>query len=229
MKINCNMADDLLPLYLDDSCSAESRSALEEHLSECSDCRDKLARMQNNILLPQIEDERNTPQLISYAKKVRHHRIRLTVFIVIMTVIAAFILSISYLTIRDMRNQANPIIHEVEAGTYNLTVNPLTTTVEELGQYIFYTNTNQITVSIQGEETYQGTVNLWNAANNESYIMSSELNSNKSSCTFTSLSSSNRYKISCDGLTNVTITVTENRTVSFWESLKSVLLEFTTW
>lgn len=229
MKITCNMASDLLPLYLDDSCSADSKAALEEHLGECSDCRDKLARMQNNVLLPQIKEERNAPQLVRYAKKVRHHRIRMTAFAVVITVSAAFLLSIGYLTMRDMHSRGNPILHEVEAGTYNLTANPLTTTAEEVGQYLFYTNNNEIAVSIQGEETHQGTVRLWNAADRESYIMSSELGGDESSCTFTSLSASNRYKISCDGLTNATITVTDNRTVNFWESLRSVLWEFATW
>lgn len=223
MKISCNMADDLLPLYLENSCSAESKSALEAHLSECPNCRLKLERMQDKSLIFQIKNERDAPPLVSYAKKVRNHRICLTVFITIMTIVAAFLLSIGYLTIRDMHRQENPFITEVEAGTYNLIANPLTDSAEEIGQYTFYTNTEQISVSIQGEETYQGTVYLWNAADNENYIMRSDLSDAKRSCVFTALSASSRYKISCDGLTGATITITENRTVSFWNSLKSVL------
>ena len=48
MKLTCEIVEDLLPLYLDDSCSADSRSAIEEHLKECSSCREKFQRMQKN-------------------------------------------------------------------------------------------------------------------------------------------------------------------------------------
>lgn len=39
MKINCGIAKDLLPLYVDEVCSQESKGAIEEHLSECQDCK----------------------------------------------------------------------------------------------------------------------------------------------------------------------------------------------
>ncbi len=38
MRISCEMVEDLLPLYLDDSCSKDSRIAVEEHLRACQDC-----------------------------------------------------------------------------------------------------------------------------------------------------------------------------------------------
>ncbi len=43
MRISCEMVEDLLPLYLDDSCSKDSRIAVEEHLRACQDCSDKLS------------------------------------------------------------------------------------------------------------------------------------------------------------------------------------------
>ncbi len=39
MKYPCNVIQDLLPLYIDDVCSEESKKAIEEHLSECSSCK----------------------------------------------------------------------------------------------------------------------------------------------------------------------------------------------
>lgn len=39
MKICCEIAKDLLPLYEDGVCSEESRKAVEEHLAECEKCR----------------------------------------------------------------------------------------------------------------------------------------------------------------------------------------------
>lgn len=35
MKITCNIIDDLLPLYVDDMVSEDSRKLVEEHLKEC--------------------------------------------------------------------------------------------------------------------------------------------------------------------------------------------------
>lgn len=38
MKGNCNIAKDLLPLYLEELCSADSREYVAEHLKHCRDC-----------------------------------------------------------------------------------------------------------------------------------------------------------------------------------------------
>ena len=39
MNYSCGIIRDLLPLYIDDVCSDESKSAVENHLSECEKCR----------------------------------------------------------------------------------------------------------------------------------------------------------------------------------------------
>ena len=39
MKYSCNLVKDLLPLYIDNVCSEESREIVEQHLAECSDCK----------------------------------------------------------------------------------------------------------------------------------------------------------------------------------------------
>ena len=49
MKINCGIAKDLLPLYVDDICTQESRESLEEHLKNCEVCREKYKRMTKNL------------------------------------------------------------------------------------------------------------------------------------------------------------------------------------
>ena len=50
MKTNCALIRDLLPLYADEVCSAESRGLVEEHLQECPDCRDYLGKLKNASL-----------------------------------------------------------------------------------------------------------------------------------------------------------------------------------
>lgn len=43
--MNCNIIKDLLPLYIDKSCSEESAKIIEEHLSECAECKTTLENM----------------------------------------------------------------------------------------------------------------------------------------------------------------------------------------
>ena len=45
MKVPCEVVRDLLPLYHDQICSAESRRLTEEHLAHCEACRKELQMM----------------------------------------------------------------------------------------------------------------------------------------------------------------------------------------
>lgn len=47
MKAECEVVRDLLPLYIDGVCSAESRTLVEEHLSGCDTCREVCERMRS--------------------------------------------------------------------------------------------------------------------------------------------------------------------------------------
>ena len=41
-KVSCEIIQDLLPLYCDDACSAESRQMVQAHLQSCETCREEL-------------------------------------------------------------------------------------------------------------------------------------------------------------------------------------------
>ena len=56
MKIHCNIAKDLMPLYIDDVLSEESKAAVEEHLTGCEGCREYYRRMHGSEL-PDTEAE----------------------------------------------------------------------------------------------------------------------------------------------------------------------------
>ena len=226
MNISCKIAEDLLPLYLDSSCSEDSRIALEEHLNSCPSCRAKLERMQSDVT-DDIHMEKSAPKLAHYAKKVRNHRIRVAVSVVLITIISSAVLALGYLTVRDMYLQSFPAFFEAEPGTYNLTAKELETTVEEIGQYVFYTNYSQIKVTVQSDGDFQGTILLWDAAHSSGLIQTHDVSEKAANCTFTGLSASNRYQITCDNLDGAKITVSEGRTVNFWHSLMSVLKDIT--
>ena len=225
MKINCSIVDDLLPLYLEDMCSEDSAAALEEHLQECAACREKLARMKNSDIIPQVKKHQSKFPVADYAKKVRHHRICVGILIALISMLAVCILTLCGLTILDMHRKANPAIFEAGEGIYNLTSAGLESTVEEIKQYVFYTNTNEIKVTVQGESSFQGTVMLWDAEYSDSYIQITEVNEKANTGTFTYLSAARRYRITCDNLEGATIAVSDGRTISFWDSLVNVLDE----
>lgn len=70
MKINCEIVQDLLPLYEDGICSKSSRAAVEAHLKECTACRGQRESAQ---MLPEgsITLEPEEVRAVDGLKKVR--------------------------------------------------------------------------------------------------------------------------------------------------------------
>lgn len=223
MKFNCSIVDDLLPLYVENICSEDSKAALEEHLQECASCREKLDRMKNSNIISNMKKEKSQIQIIDFTKKIKRHRLKVGIAAMLASGIFACILSLCFLTVKDMHAQANPVIFKIEDGVYNLTDNALETAAKDIAQYVFYTNSEEISVSVQRENNASGTVMLWNAAYDTDCIQRANIIDGGDSCTFTNLSASQRYKITCDGLDDAIITIHDNRKISFWYSLKNVL------
>ena len=68
MKLDCDLIQDLLPLYAEGLCSAASRRAVEEHLSECEHCR----RLTAPLPIEEPEDTPNADRAVKKSiKKVR--------------------------------------------------------------------------------------------------------------------------------------------------------------
>ena len=229
MKLNCNIVDDLLPLYLEDMCSKDSKAALEEHLQECPACREKSARMKNSDIIPQVKKQESKFPIADYAKKVKHHRIRVGLFAALISAMAACILALCFLAIYDMHRQANPTIFHVETGVYDLTAAELKTTAAEVGEYILFTNTERIQVGIQKNVDFDGEIILWNAANKDDpdAIRYGHVDSGNNTCVFTGLSAAQRYMVTCGGDEQTAITISDGRVISFWNSLMNVLGEMT--
>lgn len=69
-KYDCDIVQDLLPLYQDSICSDSSKKMIEEHLTECADCSHKANLLKNTRIDEKIEKERDTI-LSAHAKKER--------------------------------------------------------------------------------------------------------------------------------------------------------------
>ena len=61
MKLPCNVIEDLLPLYHDKICSAESRALVEEHLVECEACKTLLSKIDEELKHPKAAQEETKP------------------------------------------------------------------------------------------------------------------------------------------------------------------------
>lgn len=66
MKLNCNVVYDLLPLYVDEICSEDSKKLVEEHLEECEACKKKCKDMKGVIIEEENKGElkENEEQII---------------------------------------------------------------------------------------------------------------------------------------------------------------------
>ena len=66
MKLDCQIIQDLYPLYQDEVCSEASRAAVEQHLQECSHCRKLYSTEQT---LPDLRVAADLPRQETVAKR----------------------------------------------------------------------------------------------------------------------------------------------------------------
>lgn len=55
-KLNCNVVQDILPLYADEVVCEDTKALVEEHLEECDGCRQELFAMKVQVELPTAPD-----------------------------------------------------------------------------------------------------------------------------------------------------------------------------
>lgn len=56
-RINCEVVEDMLPLYVENMASPSTRELVEEHLADCEACREKETQMKGNVQLPKDSDK----------------------------------------------------------------------------------------------------------------------------------------------------------------------------
>ena len=78
MTYPCEMIRDLLPLYLDGVCSDESRTAVEQHLAECADCKvyfDSLKDGADSLPIETSHEQQKARSFMAVRKKIRAKQI----------------------------------------------------------------------------------------------------------------------------------------------------------
>lgn len=105
-KISCNIIRDILPLYLDDVVSDDTKELVEEHLETCDACRMEADILGRNITLP-------TNRVIKLSdaevvKKLKSRFLRKKVLVSILSVVAAIAVMIGIYALMTMKSSFIP-------------------------------------------------------------------------------------------------------------------------
>ena len=102
MKLPCSIVTDLLPLYHDDVLSFDSKMAVEEHLTSCSECRAKYAELCSSDYIEKTSfDEDKAERMAASYRYFKRRRIKKAVILSIVGLIAA---AITFFAVRLIRS-----------------------------------------------------------------------------------------------------------------------------
>ena len=86
-KITCDIIKDILPLYVDDVVSMDTRTMVEEHLAECEKCKKEAEAMSKAIKIPLHKTvEKEQAEVLKNLKKTfKNKKIRISIISVLAT------------------------------------------------------------------------------------------------------------------------------------------------
>ncbi|WML58503.1 zf-HC2 domain-containing protein [Neobacillus sp. PS2-9] len=116
MNNKCHIVRDLLPSYIDDLCSKESRQFIEEHVASCSTCRNVLHTMEHNVEVSEGIEQTKRLEAKKPFKKVAEFfnaQRRLTKYILITALISLGLgicfLANSMVKLNEYKNEVNKL------------------------------------------------------------------------------------------------------------------------
>ena len=92
MKLPCKVIEDMLPMYYDKVCSAESAALVEEHLKDCPHCSQMLSDLRSDIDITEtpVDDMKPLKRIQKSYKKMRIHWL-IAVFAILLLIPIAFL------------------------------------------------------------------------------------------------------------------------------------------
>ena len=120
-----------------------------------------------------------------------------------------------------MRGQGSQVSLGGLESAVNLSEGDFSCSAQDIGAYSFFTNTTRIIIRTDAPLDETVTVRLWNTENMSENILLARLDKKQKICTFTHLSSRNRYAITVDNMPDISISVSSRLT--FWEALSRAL------
>lgn len=219
--ITCGMAADLLPLYLDGCCSADSRAALEAHMDTCPACRAQYAQLRRDLTpAADTEQDRGTDTIArALARKMRRRKRCLRVLGVLLAVFLVFI-GKTFVILGQSGSIASAAL---PAGATDLAGRAVSGSAEEVGEHVFATGTARLVVSADALPDAPVTVRLWQVRETRENTMVATLDAKHRSCIFTNLPPQTLYAVTVDGAPDVQLTVRSRLT--FREAFSLMLQE----
>lgn len=228
--ITCGMAADLLPLYLDGCCSADSRAALEAHMDACPACRAQYAQLRRDLTPaaaaaedPGAEDPGTDGIARGLARKMRRRKRCLRALCAVLGVLLAVLLAVLLVFIGKtfviLGQPGGAVSAALPAGATDLAAREVSGTAEEVGEHVFATGTARLVVSADAPVT----VRLWQVRETRENTMVATLDAKHRSCIFTNLPPQTLYAVTVDGAPDVQLTVRSRLT--FREAFSLMLQE----
>lgn len=223
--ITCGMAADLLPLYLDGCCSADSSAALEAHMDACPACRAQYAQLRRDLTpaAAAAEDPGTDGIARALARKMRRSKRCLRALCAVLGVLLAVLLAVLLVFIGKtfviLGQPGGAVSAALPAGATDLAAREVSGTAEEVGEHVFATGTARLVVSADAPVT----VRLWQVRETRENTMVATLDAKHRSCIFTNLPPQTLYAVTVDGAPDVQLTVRSRLT--FREAFSLMLQE----
>lgn len=224
-QITCGMVADLLPLYLDGCCSADSRAALEAHMDTCPACRAQYAQLRRDLTpAADTEQDRGTDAIArALARKMRRRkRCQRALGAVLGLLLAVFLVFLGK-TFVILGQPGGAASAALPAGATDLAGRAVSGTAEEVGAYVFATGTARLVVTADALPDAPVTVRLWQVRETRENTMVATLDAKHRSCIFTNLPPQTLYAVTVDGAPDVQLTVRSRLT--FREAFSLMLQE----
>lgn len=224
--ITCGMAADLLPLYLDGCCSADSCAALEAHMDTCPACRAQCAQLRRELTpaAPAADDHGADGIARALARKMRRRKRCLRALCAVLGVLLAVFLVFICKTFVILGQPGGAASVGLPAGATDLAACEVSGTAEEVGAYVFVTGTARLVVSAADAlPDAPVTVRLWLVRDTRENTMVATLDAKHRSCVFTNLPPQTLYAVTVDGAPDVQLTVRSRLT--FREAFSLMLQE----
>lgn len=103
MKISCNVIKDILPLYVDEVVSDDTKEMVEEHLTFCEGCKKEVESLKKNVDLSVSKKAKNAEnKTFEYLKKWFHNKKLKTAVISVFIVVAVIVGTYAALTVPEL-------------------------------------------------------------------------------------------------------------------------------
>ena len=111
-------------------------------------------------------------------------------------------------SVRAVRTAAPGAAETTAQVVYDLGNGPLACTAADLSRYIFYTNTTEIAVVLEGTDG-TGSLTLLDISQGSEEILFGHVGSDQPACTFSNLTASRLYQLAWDGPADCLLTVSD--------------------